>query len=51
MTKLSQIRKTTAKVQRDKYRQSTDCLYFLYVYRLYNDVIGERRFKYISYIF
>ncbi|MDU4672180.1 MAG: hypothetical protein E6Y30_09045, partial [Finegoldia magna] len=24
---------------------------FLYVYRLYNDVIGERRFKYISYIF
>ena len=39
MTKLSQIRKNIAKEQRDKYRQSSDCLYFLYVYRLYNDVI------------
>lgn len=28
MTKLSRIRKNIAKEQRDKYRQSSDCLYF-----------------------
>ncbi len=28
MTKLSQIRKTIARVQKDKYWQSSDCLYF-----------------------
>ena len=26
-------------MQKDKYRQSSDCLYFLYVFRLYNDAI------------
>ncbi|WP_158695703.1 hypothetical protein [Fastidiosipila sanguinis] len=33
MTKLSQLRKTIAKVQRGKYWQYSDCLYFFAIFK------------------
>lgn len=39
MTKLNQIRKSIAKEQRDKYRQSSDCLYFFAQFNAVNYII------------
>ena len=44
--KLNQIRKTIAKVQRDKYRQSSDCLYFFVQFNAVNHII-ERNLCYM----